>query len=96
MADVAAMLHARPRDVADRGVGAVAGVFQGRGQGGDVEDAPTRRDEPAVTEGGAGVDDVDALVMRKLFGAGKPKQLQGRSVASSVPSGGILPALQSL
>jgi transposase len=37
-----------------------------------------------------------SLVMRKLFGAGKPKQLHWRSSAFSAPSGGILAALQSL
>jgi len=36
------------------------------------------------------------LVMRKLFGAGKPKQLQGRSSAFSAPSASILSAVQSL
>src|SRR5215212_9729615 len=36
------------------------------------------------------------LVMRKLFGAGKPKQLQGRLSAFSAPSGSIFEAVQSL
>jgi transposase len=36
------------------------------------------------------------LLMRKLFGAGKPKQLQGHSTGFSAPSGGILATVQSL